>query len=1226
MKAKSYKIDLEIYIVFIIVIGISVFNAIYSSYNITGNQEMTDKIIATEIPSLQKLEQMNLIVTRSKMYTTNWVYLQTNSEDKEKLRVLHSIEYPALRNSILNLTTRWKEKAQADTMISILRRFENLMVYQKQVMHTLTRFDDYEDPMKRFAAEEILENQVLPQSASIINGLNSVVLERKAKVSYRFEEMKRSSRVMMWSVLGMAFLIVLVILVAAFYISNHIIVPTMKLKNYVLQMGKGEIPDMHQVKYGSNAIGQMSEAVNSLAQSLKKTAHFAHDIGEGNFSVEYQPLSKNDELGNALIQMRESLRRVDDENRQRTWISTGIERINEIIRENNDDLDKLADGIIGTLSRYLNAAQGALYVVDDNNSQLIRLHGSYASERRPQDKVVVRRGEGLIGQAIKDGQNVYLENIQTPTTKVVTGVSEYSPSYLLIIPLKIHGIVYGAVELSSFKPFENYQIDFVRSIGQSIGSTINSVRANMLTKRLLDETRLQADRLQSQEEQLIRTNEELSNQSKLLQQSEDELKASNMELKNNARELQHKNEVLEQAREALSIKAKELEMNNKFKSEFLANMSHELRTPLNSVLILAKLLSEKESKNLTPKQIEYAKVIHKSGSDLLSLINDILDLSKMEAGKIELLPENVIIGEVANDLRMLFEQLAIEKSINFTVHIDDHVPSQVITDKMRLEQVLKNLLSNAFKFTPANGSVELSVGIAERGKKFSNTALYSNGSILKISVTDTGIGIPEDKQALIFEPFQQADGSTSRKYGGTGLGLSISKMLISLLGGEMQLSSEPGKGSCFSIYIPVEQPNEHVSHETIAARSLTDDRASIVPGDKVVLIAEEDPLYAGLLMDFAHRKKYKAVLATERNEVIEFTGRYKPEAILMNMVLSDADGVGVLKDLRSDERFKSIPIHMITPGEFSASGPIRGATGYLKKPLDKCDLDKAFESIKSDPGGLKRILLIEDLEIHQEIIRNLITCHHNHIILSTASNVEEANGYLSEHLYDCIILDLDLGNGVEEGYRFLQQVKSNRDTTMIPVIIFTAQDIQPEFREMINTLSEAFIPKTPDSFNTLLDQTDQVLRINEQTENVPAPTLPYEHLVLLSGKTVLLVDDDMRNIYAITSMLESESMTVIPAVNGKDALSKIQGLTTVPDIILMDIMMPEMDGYEAIRRLRTIAGYENVPVIAITAKAMPQDKEKCLQAGANDYMSKPVNAEKLFAMMRLWLFKDNDNV
>jgi signal transduction histidine kinase/vacuolar-type H+-ATPase subunit F/Vma7 len=608
MRNRDYKIDFEIYVVFILAISISVFNAIYSSLNITKNQEMSNKIMAVDIPSLQALENMNLVVTRSEMYTTNWTYIASSRGDKEKLRTLQQTEYPALKNRIMELMSAWKDPENVKTTKDIFLDFEILLSYQKQIMEGLVKFDDYQDPMKKFAAEEIVESEVIPRTTQIIFKLNGVISNKKSQAEALHIDMRRSYRTLIWSVLGIAIMVVMVILFAAFYLSNNMIVPLMKLKNSILQMGKGEVPDV-VMSDKKNAVGLMTEAVRKLSDSIKRTERFAHDIGEGNFKIEYEPLGPHDELGSALIQMRD---------------------------------------------------------------------------------------------------------------------------------------------------------------------------------------------------RLSQTNEELSNQSLLLQSSEEELKKSNNELKENSRVVKEQNERLEQAREALSIKVKELELNSKYKSEFLANMSHELRTPLNSVLILAKLLAENKNNALSEKEIEYAKVIHKSGNDLLMLINDVLDLSKIEAGKIELRLANESVKQIKDDMKSLFEEVANQKKIDFSIEIHSGVPDNIVTDKLRIEQIIKNLLSNAFKFTGSGGSVKFKIKQADRTTQFKNQDLHTGKGVIEFSVSDSGIGIPLDQQQVIFEAFQQADGSINRKYGGTGLGLSISRMLVTLLGGELQLISEKDKGSTFFLFVPLE--------------------------------------------------------------------------------------------------------------------------------------------------------------------------------------------------------------------------------------------------------------------------------------------------------------------------------------------------------------------------------------------------------------------------------------
>ncbi|HRH64859.1 MAG TPA: response regulator [Bacteroidia bacterium] len=1251
MKSKNYKIDLEIYIVFIAVIGISVFNAIYSSFNISRNQDVTTKIMTVEIPSLQSLENMNLLVTRAKMYTTNWVYLQGNKEDKEKLKELQSLEYPELKGNILALMSMWSDQGNADSMQQVFLRFEKMMVFQKQIMATLVDFDDYEDPMKKFAAEEIIENEILPGSTNLITELNQVILKKKAQADFEHNQMRASSRALMWSVLGIAILIVMVVLMAAFYMSNNIIVPTMKLKNYILMMGKGEIPEM-ELEPRKNAVGQMTEAVRTLMQSLRRTARFAHNIGDGNFSVEFQPLGENDELGNALVQMRSSLHQADIDNKQRNWISSGIEQINGVLRENNDDISRLSDEIISTLVSYISAFHGAIYLLETNefdNRSWVALYGSYALDERAKAKKRIEIGEGLVGQAVKQGTPIYLMNAPSAYATINSGLGESPASHVVIIPLKHHGTVYGAIELASFAPFEHHKQDFIENIGETIASTVASVKANTLTRKLLDETKKQAERLSAQEEELRQTNEELYNQSKLLQASEEELKQSNLELKQNTRELEHQNEILEQAREALSLKAKELELNSKYKSEFLANMSHELRTPLNSVLILAKLLSENKASNLNEKQVEYARVIHKSGTDLLVLINDILDLSKIEAGKVELIFEETELKIVKNDIQSLFSELANEKKIEFEIEQHSNLPDRFITDRIRLEQIIKNMLSNAFKFTPQGGKISLRIKQPDRNVKFTNPLLLNSNHVIEFSVSDTGIGIPLDKQQLIFEAFQQADGSTNRKFGGTGLGLSISKMLVAMLGGEMQLVSEQGKGSTFSMYLPLDANQIHIPASsqipsenrdgngreivsgpvgekvyavTNEAYLIPDDRDSLDGTRPVLLIVEDDVQFARILLDMAHEKSYQAVVATHGDVGLRFAEEINPTAIIMDMQLPGMDGWSILKRIRENEKIKHIPIHIMSAMDRQKLGLEMGATEYLRKPLDKKDLDQAFQNIdKEIEKEIRKVLIVEDTTIQQEIIQNLLLSKHKKTKIFTADTATKASEILETERFDCIIMDLDLGNGQEEGISLLEKIKSTPSHASTPVIVFTGTDVNEEQEHYLKKLSQAIVLKSGPSIERLIEETGRFLiSIKENSEEQTGFKIPVQMENLLHGRHVLLVDDDMRNIYALSSVLENNNMNVITATNGRDALSKL-GQHPEIEIILMDIMMPEMDGYQAMQEIRKDKKVHSLPIIALTAKAMVGDREKCIQCGASDYISKPVNTEQLLSLMRVWLYK-----
>jgi signal transduction histidine kinase/CheY-like chemotaxis protein len=1243
MKQKNYKVDLEIYVVFIIVIGISVFNAIYSSIFINHNQDVTTEIMTEDIPSLQALENMNSLIIRSKMYSTNWVYLEGNREDKEKLKALHTVDYPQRKASIMSLMKRWKDQASIDSMKMIFKSFEAQIENQKRVIEVLSSYDDYRDPMKLFHAEEIVNNEILPECSNLIQSLNRVILKKKALAELEHAKVKASSRKLMWSLLTLAILIVVVVLIAAFYMSRNIILPTIKLKGFIQQMSMGEIPEI-DMPTRTTAIGQMTGAVQSLNENLKHTAEFARNIGAGNFDVQHNPMGPHDELGNALVQMGDSLRKANQENQLRHWMSTGNARINAVLRDNNIDITKLTDEIISVLVKHLYAFHGGIYLIERDeitNRQWIQLHGSFAMDKRLKAKNKFDSGEGLVGQAIKSESCIHMRDIPNSYVRINSGLGEAGATNILIVPLKYHGQVYGAVELASFNSFSQHEIEFIENAGETMASTIASVKANMLTHRLLDETRLQAERLASQEEELRQTNDELSHQSQLLQASEEELKQSNQELKKKAKELGQQNEILEQAREALVLKARELELNNRYKSEFLANMSHELRTPLNSVLILAKLLADNKESNLTRKQVEYAGVIHKSGNDLLLLINDILDLSKIEAGKIDMMMEEAEMKEIKKDMFDLFNELAIEKKIEFEIEQHSGLPEKITTDKVRLEQVIKNLLSNAFKFTSAGGRVTLRLKPADRNVHFSNPALRKASGVMELSVTDTGIGIPEDKQQLIFNAFQQADGSTSRRYGGTGLGLSISKMLVSLLDGEMQLKSKVGQGSTFYIFIPIDKtvkPENQSkaspdTYEVLAEpapvitgnpdeESADDDRHDIRPEDKVLLIMEGDRSFASALYEMAHEKNYKAIIAGSGEAGIECAEKYNPSAIIMDMQIPGADSLSVLQRLRSDQKFSRIPVHIVTATEKKNLLMDLGATACLRKPLDMRDLDEVFTHIdEHDKISIPTVLIIEPLEVEREIITNLMRSRNGNIELRSTADYPSAKTLLADHKFDCIVMDLSVSDDKEAGLIFLGEIRSSGKHENTPVIVFTEGEMEEATESDLRKWTDTIVLKSEKYTERLIVETELFLNKVAQ-EPLPEGGLriPLSLENLLNGKKVLLVDDDIRNIYALSSILEQQGMQVITAINGKDALRKLEKYPET-DIVLMDIMMPEMDGYLAIKHIRQGEKHRNLPIIALTAKAMNGDREKCIQCGASDYISKPVAPEQLLSLMRVWLYQ-----
>jgi signal transduction histidine kinase/CheY-like chemotaxis protein len=1237
MKKDTTRIDIEIYLVFIVLIGVSVFNAIYSTVIISRNQDASTQIMTVDVPSLQMLENANLLAIRSKMYATNWVYLPSAREDKEKLKTLHESEYPQLKGELLAVITMWDNNIQQDTLVSVFKDFDKLIVYEKQIMSSLTSFDDYEDPVKKFGAEEILETEILPRSAAIITTLNKVIVSRRMQADTSHNAMTSASRKLMWSVLGIAIMIVIVVLLAGFYLSNSIIVPVMKLKNYIQQMGKGEIPEIN-VAVRENAVGQMTLAVKALVGSVERTAQFANSIGDGDFEAEFQPLSKKDKLGNALVQMRESLLKADQENKLHNWEATGIAEINQVLRDNTDGIEKLSNALLKTLAQYIEATCGGFYLFEENSKnrqRKIRLISGYALPSVHKNQLEI--GEGFVGQSIRNEQVIHIKDIPQENFTVGSAVGEFATTQLLVVPVLHQGIVYGALEFSSFGKFYTHQVAFMTRVAEIIGSAMASSISNSLTKNLLQETQLQADKLKAQEEKLRKTNDELSVQGELLKASKEELKSRNEDLKIKAELLQSQNERLEEATQALEIKAEELEQSNKYKSEFLANMSHELRTPLNSVLILAKLLAENKNHTLTEKEIEYSKVIHKSGTDLLSLINDILDLSKIEAGKIELMLQPASIRQIKGDMIDLFSPIAGEKKIELQTELHSDLPNEFTTDQFRLEQVIKNLLSNALKFTSAEGTVTLRIRFAIPGMEYNVKTLREAERVIEFSVSDTGIGIPKEKQNDIFEAFQQADGSTSRKYGGTGLGLSISKMLVGLLGGEMKLKSEAGHGSTFYVYLPfpdhetsiqeVEFPKQKMTgieaENSFATRRndelflVKDDRDNLISGDRVLLIVEDDATFAKVLVDFSHEKKFKTIVTNQGDLALIYASQYHPSAILLDMQLPVLDGWTVLKRLKEDKTLWQIPVHVMSALDKGSLGIKFGALTYLRKPLDRHEIDKAFVDIENSiDGGIKNLLIFDapGRSAHvKEFIDGILNCK-----CIEVSTVEHARTLLygKEHFDAVMLVYQNESNwpGIKE---MINWIRNKNHLSRLPIIVCGENQLNVEQKIFLNEYAGiTSCDLQRENARAVLRETFAKSIIGHEENYYEEDSL--EIVNCLSGRTVLISDDDMRNTYAISAILEEKQMNVIIAGNGVEAIVKLEDNPSI-DIILLDIMMPEMDGFEVLRKIKSEPQWNQIPVIALTANMLDTTREKCMTLGASAYLTKPINTEQLVNLMEVWL-------
>jgi CheY-like chemotaxis protein/signal transduction histidine kinase len=772
--------------------------------------------------------------------------------------------------------------------------------------------------------------------------------------------------------------------------------------------------------------------------------------------------------------------------------------------------------------------------------------------------------------------------------------------------------------------FTASHLGFLEQLTGSIGIVFNTIEATMRTERLLKQSQQLAGELQTQQKELQQTNEELAQKAKLLAQQ-------------NA-EVERKNQEIEQARRALEEKAAELALTSRYKSEFLANMSHELRTPLNSILILGQQLADNADANLTPRQVEFAQTIHGAGTDLLNLISDILDLSKIESGTVTVESEELPFQTLHETVERNFRHEAESRDLTFTTHFANDLGRAITTDPKRLLQVLKNLLSNAFKFTE-RGSVRLEVDVANGGWSPDHPVLNKVGTVVRFSVSDTGIGIPLEKQRIIFEAFQQADAGTARKYGGTGLGLAISRELANLLGGEIRLHSVMGGGSTFTLYLPLKYEGPAVLRSTARPplvragtqslptalpapilEEVEDDRGSIEPGDAVLLIVEDDAHYARVLLDLARNRGFKGIVAVRGKDALSLARQHLPTAITLDIFLPDMLGWTVLSQLKQEPTTRHIPVQIVTVEEERQHGLERGAFAYLNKPSTTDDLEKAFDRIKTFTQQKHRqLLVIEDDPAEQMSITELI--RHTDVQITTVSTGEEALAAMKAQNFDCVVLDLHLPD--ISGFELLSRFQKDPTLRDVPIVVFTGRELSEAEEAQLRKMAKSIVLKGVQSPERLLDETAFFLhRVIHQLPPAKQRMLDRLHHTdeALAGKTALVVDDDVRNIFALSSLLERHGMNVMTATTGHEAINVIR---TTPhlSLVLMDIMMPEMDGYETMKKIRDDAQFRTLPIIALTAKAMKGDREKCLEAGASDYIAKPVNTDQLLSLLRMWLYR-----
>ncbi len=980
--------------------------------------------------------------------------------------------------------------------------------------------------------------------------------------------------------------------------------------------------------------------VRPINQLTGKMTRLAND----DLDVEIDGLGRGDEIG-AIARALEVFRRNSITARDDHWVKLSVAEVGATLQAAQTQ-EAYGQTLVSELAPRIDAPIGVFFAW---NGEELQLQGSYGFQRRKHLGLRYGLGDGLIGQAALERKRISVQQVPDDFFGVHSALGEAQPRQLVAVPLLLNGQLLGVLEFGTFHQFSVTQEAFLDSMLPRAALGLDNIRRAEETRELLEHTRAQAEQLQrsqtalqAQEEELRSTNEELQGKTVELEEHAQRLSASEEELRVQAEELQASNEELRQKTEVLNeqkevlqvlqreteFKAQELARASQYKTDFLANMSHELRTPLNSLLILSKELAENESGHLDAEEVEAAAVIHDSGSNLLRLINDILDLSKIEAGKMDVHREEVRIEAITRDVIRHFRHMATESRLEFAIHVDPAVPEALVTDRSKLLQVLNNLLGNAFKFT-SEGKVTLQLAMADSAM-LTRVGAAAEEQHLVLAVRDTGIGIPEERLDSIFEAFEQVDSSTSRHYGGSGLGLAIARRLAQLLGGQLVVDSEQGKGSTFALVLPllsalagssaaqlpeVSERKPAGSPARIATAPLIDwipdDRHAIAAGETVILTIEDDPAFARILVDLIRRKGHRALAAADGESGLELARRYRPTGILLDVMLPGMDGWSVLQHLKHDPVTAAIPVHFISAVDEAARGVALGAVGYLTKPVDRKALIAAFDHLLDVAGKIvRKLLLVDDDDDSRLALTRLLQA--DNVEIDQVASGEEALERIATHSYDCIVLDLNLG-GIS-GVEFLE-----RAATLVavpPVVIYSGQDLSREDSLKLRQYTDSIVIKGQRSPERLLDEVSLFLHsIGSRGANA-TPSDDQN----LAGRQVLLVDDDMRNLFALSKSLRARGMNVTMAQDGYKALQQLQENPGI-ELILMDIMMPGMDGYETTREIRKRPQWSNLPIIAVTAKAMHGDRDKCLDAGANDYLTKPVDLDKLLSMMRVWLQK-----
>ena len=968
-------------------------------------------------------------------------------------------------------------------------------------------------------------------------------------------------------------------------------------------------------------VGNVNLLAANLTNQVRAIAEVATAVTKGDLtrSIQVEARGEVAELKDNINTMIGNLRLTTERNTEQDWLKTNLARFTSML-QGQRDLSTVGSLLLSELVPLVSAHQGLIYQMDKEDGRL-KLLAKYADDHRNPYPARLSPGDSFIGQCALDRRRILVPQLPKDSVRIDPVLFDAVPKSLVTFPVIFEEEVKAVIALASLNQFEPAHLTFLEQLTESIGIVLNSIEATMQTEGLLKQSQQLAAELQTQQKELQQTNDQL------------ELKAQQLAERNV--EVERKNQEIEHARRALEEKAAELSQTSKYKSEFLANMSHELRTPLNSILILGQQLSENADGNLSARQVEFAKTIHGAGTDLLNLISDILDLSKIEFGTVSVDVEEIYLSNLIHSVARPFQHEAESRKLALDLELDPNLGRSIFTDSKRLQQILKNLLSNAFKFTE-EGGVRFKISEVAGGWNPENASLSNASKVIALEVSDTGIGIPLEKQKIVFEAFQQADASTSRKYGGTGLGLAISRELANLLGGEIQLRSIPGQGSSFTLYLPerlsavtapLTQGRAPAIHHEIALRGfdwqpeqVPDDREKISEGDLVLLIVEDDPHYARVIADLARDHDFKVLIAGQGSDALELAMAYKPAAITLDVFLPDMLGWSILGQLKQNPETRHIPVQMVTLDEDRQHGLSRGAFSFLTKPVENSELSAALVRIRDfTRPRRKHLIIVEDNVAEQLSISELLG--HDDIDITVFTSGTEALAFLRERPCDCVVLDLKLPD--MSGFEVLEQMRDDPNLRDLPVVVFTGRELSAEEDARLHAMARSVVVKGVEFPDRLLDET--ALFLHRVVANLP----PEKQRMLqrlhssdedLVGRTVLLVDDDSRNIFALSSVLERRGLQVLTATTGNEAVSLLKDHPKIA-IVLMDIMMPEMDGYQTMQAIRKNPGWHRLPIVALTAKAMKGDREKCLEAGASDYLAKPVNTEQLLAALRMWLHR-----